>query len=142
MATVAAAGDARRVCVWRGSRDLVFEDARCAPAPSGVSSFGASLAAGDLEGDGADEVVASGSAGGVTSLYVIRLGEAGVEIGPAFAPGLGAALSTVWPGRPGKARIAATADDGSRIVILEGVEPRQSIPRPSPVVRDFGRVLR
>lgn len=142
VATVAAAGDLRRICVWRGNRELLFEDPRCAPAPSGVAAFGASLAAGDLEGDGADEIVASGTVGGVTSLYVVRLGEAGVELGPAFAPGLGAALSTVWPGRPGKARIAATADDGSRIVILEGVEPGQSIPRPSRVARDFGRVLR
>ena len=50
--------------------------------------------------------------------------------------------ATLWPGRPGKARWAAVAADGSRIGVFEGSELRSTLTPPPGIVRGFGRGLR
>ena len=49
---------------------------------------------------------------------------------PIGLPGVGIRLTTIWPGRPGKARWAAVASDGSRVAVFEGKELRTSIAPP------------
>jgi hypothetical protein len=73
----------------------------------------------------------------------VRIGSDGAATAtPIGVPGLGVRLTTIWPGRPGKARWAAVAADGSRIGVFEGSELRSTLTPPPGIVRGFGRGLR
>ena len=135
--------DTTRVCMWLGNRDKLLVKGACVVAPAGDVDFGASLTAGDLEGDGVDELIATAKNGGVEGTRVIRLDGAGnATVAPIGVAGVGVRLTTIWPGRPGKARWAAVAADGSRVAVFEGADLVTSIAPTPGVIRGFGRGLR
>ncbi|MDB4994376.1 MAG: hypothetical protein JWM74_1808 [Myxococcaceae bacterium] len=141
--TVPNAGGSR-VCFSLGRRgDDVLVPDRCLTGIEGDSDFGASLAAGDLEGDGKDELLATAKTNGHAGVRSVHWNADGLGLDAvASANDLGLALTTLWPGRPGKARWAATSADAQTIVIFEGVERVESIePRTGERGR-FGLVLR
>jgi hypothetical protein len=136
-------GTTSRVCVWFGDRQRLLVPGPCLAPLAGELDFGRSLTAADLEGDGIDELLATARVGDVEGVRVVRLGSDGtLTATPVGAPGLGVRLTTIWPGRPGKARWAAVAADGSRVGIFEGTELRASLTPPPDVTRGFGRGLR
>ena len=143
LAITTPVNDSSRVCIWFGSREKLVVQGPCVMAAPGDTDFGASLTAGDLEGDGTDELLATTRSGGVDGVRVVRIGGDGAAAAtPIGLPGLGVSLTTIWPGRPGKARWAAVASDGSSIGIFEGADLRMSLPPPPGVIRGFGRGLR
>jgi len=135
--------DSTRVCIWLGNRDKLLVKGACVVAPAGDVDFGANLTAGDLEGDGVDELIATAKNGGVEGTRVIRMDGAGnATVAPIGVPGVGVRLTTIWPGRPGKARWAAVAADGSRVAVFEGAALVTSVAPTAGVIRGFGRGLR
>lgn len=143
LAITTPVGDSSRVCIWFGDRDKLLARGPCHTAPAGEAAFGASLTSGDLEGDGVDELLATTNVGGVDGVSVVRVDREGaVTAAPVGPAGIGVRLTTIWPGRPGKARWAAVAADGSSIAVFEGTELRSSIAPPPGVVGGFGRGLR
>lgn len=143
VAITTAVGDSSRVCIWFGDRERLLAPGPCLTAPAGEAELGASLTAADLEGDGVDELLATTKSGGVDGVRVIRIGADGAATAtPVGLPGIGIRLTTIWPGRPGKARWAAVASDGSRVAVFEGADLRTSIAPPQGVVGGFGRGLR
>jgi hypothetical protein len=143
LAIATPVSDTVRVCMWLGDRDKLLVKGACIMAPAGDSSFGASLTAADLEGDGVDELLVTAKNGGVDGVRVVRLDAGGAAtIAPIGVPGVGVRLTTIWPGRPGKARWAAVAGDGSSVAVFEGYDLRTSIPHPADSLRGFGRGLR
>lgn len=135
--------DSSKVCIWYGNRDQLIMPGPCVKAPAGDAEFGASLTAADLEGDGVDELLATAKANGVDGVRVVRIGaNEAMTAAPVGVPGLGVRLTTIWPGRPGKARWAAVAADGSRVGVFEGTALRTSLPPAPGVVRGFGRGIR
>lgn len=143
VAVTTPVGDSARVCIWFGDRAKLLAQGPCLTAPAGEGDFGASLTAADLEGDGVDELLATTRSGGVDGVRLVRVGDDGAATAaPIGVPGVGVRLTTIWPGRPGKARWAAVASDGSRIAIFEGADLRASIAPPPGVVGGFGRGLR
>ena len=142
VAISAAVDQGSRVCIWFGDRAKVLRPGPCVMA-AGEKDFGASLTAADLEGDGVDELLATTKIGDVDSVRVVRIGADGTATAaPIGVPGLGVRLTTIWPGRPGKARWAAVAADGSRIGVFEGSELRSTLTPPPGIVGGFGRGLR
>jgi hypothetical protein len=136
-------GATSRICVWFGDRQRLLVPGPCLAPAAGELDFGRSLTAADLEGDGVDELLATARVGDVEGVRVVRLsGDGTLTAAPVGAPGLGVRLTTIWPGRPGKARWAAVAADGSRVGIFEGGELRASLAPPPDVTRGFGRGLR
>lgn len=143
VAIAAPVGDTTRICIWLGDRDKLLVKGACVVAPAGDTDFGASLTAADLEGDGVDELLVTAKTGGVDGTRVVRLdGNGGATVAPIGVPGVGVRLTTIWPGRPGKARWAAVAGDGSRVAVFEGTDLETSIAPTAGVIRGFGRGLR
>jgi len=118
------------VCVWFGSRESFMVEGPCVRGLAGDTRFGAEMTAGDLEGDGVDELVVSAVSAGPV-MRAVRFTRDAAEATPVGPAGFGARLTTIWPGRPGKARWAAASADGASIAILEGTEVRQSIHKAS-----------
>ncbi len=142
VAISAAVDQGSRVCIWFGDRAMVLRPGPCVMA-AGEKEFGASLTAADLEGDGVDELLATTKSGDVDGVRVVRVGADGTATAaPIGVPGLGVRLTTIWPGRPGKARWAAVAADGSGIGVFEGSELRSTLTPPPGIVGGFGRGLR
>lgn len=136
-------GDSNRICMWFGNRNTLLTPGPCVGTPGGETDLGASLTAGDLEGDGIDELLATTKVGGVDAVRVVRLGANNVlSVAPIGVPGVGVRLTTIWPGRPGKARWAAVAADGSKVCVFEGTDLRTSIAPPEGIIQGFGRGLR
>jgi FG-GAP repeat len=133
-----------RVCFALGRRsDEVLVPDRCIVGLEGDTDFGASLTAGDLEGDGKDELLATAKNGGHFGMRAVRYRPDGLGLESIEGTGdLGLALTTLWPGRPGKARWAATSADAKTVVIFEGVERREALERPEGDRGRFGLVLR
>jgi hypothetical protein len=132
-----------RICIWFGDRSNVLRPGPCVVAAIGDTGFGASLTAADLEGDGVDELLATTKIGDTDGVAVVRIGADGTAAAtPIGKPGLGVRLTTIWPGRPGKARGAAVAADGSRIGIFEGADLQATLTPPPGIVKGFGRGLR
>jgi hypothetical protein len=142
VALTTAVDQGSRICIWFGDRTKVLRAGPCVTAAN-EKDFGASLTAADLEGDGVDELLATTRTGDVDGVRVVRIGSDGAATAtPIGVPGLGVRLTTIWPGRPGKARWAAVAADGSRIGVFEGSELRSTLTPPPGIVRGFGRGLR
>ena len=135
--------DTTRICMWLGDRDKLLVKGPCIVAPAGDTEFGASLTAADLEGDGVDELLVTAKTGAVDGTRVVRIDSSGAAtVAPIGIPGIGVRLTTIWPGRPGKARWAAVAGDGTRVAVFEGADLKTSIPPTAGVIRGFGRGLR
>ncbi len=143
MAIATPVNDTTRICVWFGDREKLLAKGPCVTAPAGDTEFGASLTAVDLEGDGVDELLATAKSGSVDGVRVVRLDASGAAtVAPIGVPGVGVRLTTIWPGRPGKARWAAVAADESRVAVFEGSDLRTSLAPTAGVIRGFGRGLR
>ena len=84
---------------------------------------------------------ASTKSGGRLSVKAIHLGDDGkVTLDDATTLAFGAHLTTIWPGHPGKARWAATAESGRAVGIFEGTKLVQTLSPPG--FAAFGRALR
>ena len=142
LAVTTPVGLSTRVCIWYGDRDQFLVPGPCVSALQGDAEFGSSLTAVDLEGDGIDELLATAKAGDVDGVRVVRVANGTATAAPIGQPGLGVRLTTIWPGRPGKARWAAVAADGSRIGVFEGSDLKETLTPPPGVVRGFGRGIR
>lgn len=143
LSDVAVADGSGHVCFWFGDRAKLLTAAACASGLDGDTSFGAALTAADLDGDGVDELVASAVTGDRTALRTIALDGATAKV--AAVPGtegLGARLTTIWPGRPGNARWAAASTDGTKVVVFDGTARLQVLDRPDPSAAAFGAALR
>lgn len=138
-----AADGGTQLCVFRGDPARVVLDAVCAPPPPGATAFDDQLTAGDLEGDGRDDLVASVRTATGRALVSVKLDGTNLVFGPVFGDGTGLRLTTVWPGRPGRARWVASADAGDRLDVYEGLDRRQELPRPPDLLAaGYGRALR
>lgn len=128
--------DVAKLCVYFGSRERLLDGEVCVDALAGDALSLGGLAAGDLEGDGQDELLVAGGA----SLRAVHF--EGRVPSVSHIPGTGRviAVTTMWPGRPGKARFAVS--DGASIDVFEGTARRQHLDRPGWVARGFGRALR
>jgi hypothetical protein len=114
--------DARRnVCIWLGNRDKLFVPSHCVQGPIGDPSYGTRLTSGDLAAKGRDDIIVSGGEGGGGYVEFIGIeGESLLLDGMDFPGGIGSKLTTIWPGRPGKARWATTDAAGTAILVFEG----------------------
>jgi hypothetical protein len=144
VASTVPIGGATSVCVWYGDRDRGVVPGPCAAGLEGDTAFGGSLATGDLEGDGTDEIIATVRRAGRSEVRAIHAGERALaaEVTPLGAAGYGTRVTTIWPGRPGKARWAAVADTGASIGVFEGGERIHAISPPRYVRDGFGRSIR
>lgn len=143
LSDVAASDTSGRVCFWFGHRERLLVPGPCARGLPGDLEVGSSLAAADLEGDGVDELLVVARKGDVHAIRTMRLD--GDTVNVAEIPdteGAGVSLTTLWPGRPGKARWAAALDDGRAIAVFEGVTRRQRIEKPPGSGPRFGAALR
>ncbi|MEA2753277.1 MAG: hypothetical protein QOI41_7420 [Myxococcales bacterium] len=135
--------DSTRICMWFGDRDKLLTKGPCVVGSAGTQELGASLTAADIEGDGVDELLATVKTDGIDGVRVIRVdGSGSATVAPIGVPGVGVRLTTIWPGRPGKARWAAVAADGSRVAVFEGADLKTSIGPGAGIIRGFGRGLR
>jgi hypothetical protein len=123
------------ICVFRAS-DLPAATPTCWSPASPGAGFGSAIAAGDLEGDGKDEVLVGSDTGGID---VVRLGDTGLTADHVDTP-FGAQLTVIFPGRPGPATWAATRSDGSAIQIFKG--STQSTTLPADPFSKWGTTLR
>jgi hypothetical protein len=106
-----------KICFWFGSA-TGFRSGPCLPIPADVLEFGASLAAGALDGGGRDQLLATyKKRDQSTGVFVVT--PDGVSGAP-LAVGYGAAVTTIWMGRPGQARWATTSPEGKGLAIFEG----------------------
>jgi hypothetical protein len=143
LSDVAIADTSGRVCLWFGDRSSLLVAGGCTKGLEGDADFGIQITAADLEGDGVDDLVVAAVAGGTTVLRTLALdGDALRAAALDGTAGLGMRLTTIWPGRPGKARWAASATDGRRIVVFEGTTTLQVLARPVDVAARFGAALR
>jgi len=94
-----------------------------------ADGFGRSLAAGDLDGDGRDEIIVASTSGLVfLSHEVAGFTSEGTTFVATPIPGsFGARVAMIHPGRPTKAKWAVYGADGQSIVIFTGTEVTQKI---------------
>ena len=142
LAAVAPMNGATNVCVWFGSRDKGFVPGPCTAGLPGDAELGASITAADIEGDGKDEILATVKKEGASEVRVVHVGDTTADVAPIGTRGFGTRLTTVWPGRPGKARWAAIGDDGDTVAVFEAGALSQAVKRPRFVRENFGRALR
>jgi hypothetical protein len=130
------------VCVTRGDRTAVLAASSVCVSAGAGEELGTTLTAADLEGDGRDELLASAKVNGVLEVRALRLVDGKLESTTIGPKNIGFKLTTIYPGRPGKAKWAATAANQHSILIFEGTELRQRLLPPLDVARGFGRALR
>lgn len=135
-------GSSTRICVWFGDREKLLRPGPCLSPAAGDTQLGASLTAADIEGDGIDELLATAKSGDSEGVRVVRLTGGALSAAPIGLPGLGVRLTTIYPGRPGKARWAAASADGTRVGVFEGADLRTTLTPPPGIVKGFGRGLR
>ena len=140
LALVTRAEDgATQLCVFRGDRVQLVTPATCIAAPEGVA-FADQITAGDFEADGRDDLVVAVTTATGRALVTAKLDGAALALGPQLGPGTGLRLTTVWPGRPGRARWAASAE--GRVDVYEGLDLREQIAADPAALEGFGRALR
>lgn len=121
------------VCIY-ATDGKPLEDQHCwKSADAAVDTFGLSIVAGDLDGDGRDDLIV-GSASGLVALSLKKDGSPGFDekvIAPAgaFRP----QITMIHPGlhtstSDGAARWAAIAADGKSITVFRGHDSAQKIP--------------
>lgn len=137
VASVLVDATGTRVCVSFGSRDRFLVDGGCIEGIETDARGIAGVAAGDLEGDGQDELLVA-SGGKVRAVHFDQQGNRTTEV-VAEIPRV-ASIATVWPGRPNQARWVVS--DGTTIMVFEGTHEKQRIEMPLDVVRGWGRVMR
>ncbi|MBS2015334.1 MAG: VCBS repeat-containing protein [Deltaproteobacteria bacterium] len=137
VASVMVEATTTRVCVYLGSREHFLVESGCVDGIEGDALGIAGISAGDLEGDGQDELLIA-AAGKVHAVHFDQNGGRQVEV-IAQVPKV-QAIETVWPGRPNQARWAVS--DGSTIIVFEGTTEKQRIAKPTFVTRGWGRVMR
>jgi hypothetical protein len=136
-------GESSAVCVWLGDRGALLRFQTCVMPLAGERELGASLAAGDIDEDGKDDLLASVvDAAGTLHVEVLHIDGKMVMTESIAELGVGARLSTLWPGRPGKARWAATSADMTSIAIFEGTTKIQTLGDPLRPRLAFGKALR
>jgi len=108
------------------------------PDPTPSTGFASSLACGDLDADGRDEILVGSTDNGFD---VLRLNvEAGGFTPTHQASEFGAYLTTIFPGRPGPAIWAATQASNAQIAVFKGTE-RKALLQP-PMGTTFGPLIR
>lgn len=122
--TTTIAGRAH-ICISRGDRTRLVAEAPCLAAEAYETTFGETLRAADLDGDGIDELLATKRTVDGRRIDAITLAGDVLRATPIGMPGFGDALTVTWPGRPGKARWAAT--NGTWIALFEGTELLQTM---------------
>lgn len=111
----------RNVCLWFGNRDKLFVPSHCVQGPIDDPSYGARLTSGDLTAKGRDDILVSGGEGDRGYVELIGIEGEGLMIDGIDLPGgIGGKLTTIWPGRPGKARWATVDAAGTAILVFEG----------------------
>lgn len=137
VATIMIEAGFARVCVYFGNREQLLVDGGCLDPVSGDALGIDGITTGDLEGDGQDELLVA-AAGTIRAVHFDQQGGRHVDVIAEVTRTQG--ITTVWPGRPGKARWAVS--DGATISVYEGTAVKQTIARPSYITRGFGRVMR
>lgn len=120
-ATVAIDGR-RNVCIWLGNRDkdTLFKPSHCVYGHPDDTSYGDRLSSGDLTGRGRDDILVAGGSGDRGYVEIIGIEGEGLMIDRVDMRGIGGKLTTIWPGRPGKARWATVNASGTAILVFEG----------------------
>jgi len=134
-----------RLCIWLGDAQNLFGEGACTAGNAGDTAFGESLTAADLDGDGQDELLATARlASGASGVRAVTFTEAGLTVTPIAQLGFGGHLTTIWPGRPGKARWAAVDSGGRRVGTFVGTDLDHTIERPTSLGSSagFGLALR
>lgn len=109
--------------------DAWWGDAEPAPDDATRDGFGLSLAAGDLDGDGKDEILVA-SASGIVALthHGVGFTAEGTSFEAAAIPGSFAPrVAMIHPGRPTKAKWAVYGADAKSIHVFTGTETTQKI---------------
>jgi len=117
-----AEGSYPAVCVYSPARDPLDTARDCHRSTAAIEGFGLSLAAGDLDEDGRDEIVVASA----TGIAVVRMKADGsgfeeTPIEGSFLP----RVTMIHPGRPGPARWAAVGADQKTITIFAGTDVHQ-----------------
>jgi hypothetical protein len=99
----------------------------CVPGMANDATYGDRLTALDLAGKGKDNLLVSGGDGPTAFLDVFELEGDAMMIDVIGTPGIGSKLTTIYPGRPGKARWATVDAQGTAILVFEGRTVLQSI---------------
>lgn len=141
VAIVAATTDATVLCVVPGDRGKTILAPLCAPPPAGAT-FDGQLAAGDLDDDGRDDLVVAIRRGTELALVTAKLEGGALVLGSIFGAGSGFRITTVWPGRPGRARWVTSNAAQDTLEVYEGLDRKVSLPRPPDITTGFGRALR
>jgi hypothetical protein len=110
------------VCVYSPARDPLDTSRDCHRSTAAIEGFGLSLAAGDLDEDGRDEIVVAGA----TGIVVVRMKADGsgfeeTPVAGSFLP----RVTMIHPGRPGPARWAVVGADQKTITIFAGTDVHQ-----------------
>ncbi len=111
----------------------------CKTSTPDKSTFGIAATSADLDGDGVEEMIVASKIPERLDLDVVRATPL-IAFEPLAQPGLGAALTTIWPGRPGPARWAAASAEAEEIVVFENAAKKQVL-RPPPG-KTFARSIR
>ena len=138
VASTVVANGVRQVCIWYGDRVQKLIAGPCVTAPDNDMLFGESLTSGDLEAGGKETLLITSAAG----VRAARIDGTTLTADAVVAPGYGTTLTTIWPGRPGKARWAAVSAAGDQVGVFEGTELKSTVRAPREVVSNFGRAMR
>lgn len=138
VASTVVANGVRQVCIWYGDRVQKLVAGPCVTAADNDMLFGESLTSADLEAGGKETLLITSTAG----VRAAKIDGATLTADAVIAPGYGTTLTTIWPGRPGKARWAAVSAAGDQIGVFEGTDLKSSVRAPQQVVSNFGRAMR
>jgi hypothetical protein len=126
------------VCVYTPQSGALPADACWTKAGASVDGFGTSLAAGDLDADGTDEIVVAST----TGIVVLKKGASGfvaTDVPGEFLP----SVTMIHPGRPDPARWAALGADTKSVTVFKGTQVSQVLPvGADPAVVRIGPLLR
>lgn len=118
----------RQICIWTGSRDKLFDFRYCVPGMQSDPTYGDRLIVGDLSGQGKDNLLISAGSGAEAFVDILEVEGDSMMIDELRVPGgIGSKLTTIWPGRPGKARWATVDAQGTAVMVFEGRTVLQSI---------------